>query len=212
MLFLTTNSYKLYISFKNYFESKPFISLVEIYKAFPNFDRRRLVEWQQKGYIEKIRQGFYRFTSKDIHETTLFLYANKIYAPSYISMETALAYYQIIPEGVFSFTNITTLNTTKFKSPIGTFTYKHVKPELYFGYHLVTINEITFSIAHPEKTVLDYLYFYHELHSISDFESLRWDKEVLKTLDFDKFNAYLQLFHSKTLTKRYQLLLDYLHA
>jgi predicted transcriptional regulator of viral defense system len=202
----------MYILFKNYFESKPIISLIEIYKAFPNFDRRRLVEWQKKGYIEKIRQGFYRFTSKEIQEITLNYYANKIYAPSYISMETALSYYQIIPEGVFSITNITTLNTSKFQTSVGTFTYKHVKPELFFGYRFVTINKINFSIANPEKAILDYLYFHNEIHLITDFESLRWDKEALKTLDFDKFSSYLQLFHSKRLTKRYQLLLDYLHA
>lgn len=210
MLFLTSNSYKVYIQFRHYFEAYPLISLVEIKKRFPDFDRRRLVEWQQKGYIEKIRQGFYRFKNQSINEKDLYLYANKIYEPSYISLESALAYYQLIPEAVFRITSISTRNTTQFKANCCAFTYKHVKPNLFFGFRLVPHNGFNLRIACLEKAILDYLYLHPELKTIADFEGLRWNKEVLKSLDFQQFSNYLQVFNSKQLSKRVQLLQIYI--
>jgi len=42
----------MYIEFKNKFAEFPLISLVEIQKAFPNLDKRRLFEWAKKGYLK----------------------------------------------------------------------------------------------------------------------------------------------------------------
>jgi hypothetical protein len=50
-----------------------------------------------------------------------------------------------------------------------------------------------------------------ELNSVDDFEALRWNKEVLKQLDFNLFSDYLQLFNSKRLGKRVQILNKYVN-
>lgn len=202
----------MYIEFRAKFESSPLISLVEIQKAFPKFDRRRLVEWQKKGYIDNIKRGFYRFKEKPINEGLLYFYGNKIYSPSYISLESAMAFYQIIPEAVFSITSISSLNTSQLESKIGTFTYKHVKPTLFFGYRMLERNNLTISFAFPEKAILDYLYLHPELESKTDFEVLRWNKEILKTLDYNRFSDYLLLFQNNKLNKRFQLFLKFIHA
>ena len=211
MLFLTSNSDKMYIEFKNHFSSWPLISLLEIEKAFPKLDKRRLFEWSQKGYIVNVKRGFYRFTDQPINQGLLYFAANKLYHPSYISLETALSFYHVIPEAVFSFTSISTLNTTQQTSSLGNFSYHHLKANLFFGYKLIEINGLNSSIANLEKTILDYLYFHSELKTFVDFQALRWDKERLKKMDFQKLQDYLALFESKALIKRYTLLINYLN-
>lgn len=202
----------MYIGFKNYFDKWPLISLVEIQKAFPKLDKRRLSEWSKKGYIENVKRGFYRFTDQPLNQGTIYFIANKIYTPSYISLESALAFYQIIPEAVFSVTSISTLNTTQLNSSVGNLTYNHLKENLFFGYELIERNGITIALASREKAILDYLYLHSNLTTIEDFEGLRWNKEVLKKVDFQRFSDYLQLFNSKIVSKRFQLLLNYIHA
>jgi predicted transcriptional regulator of viral defense system len=201
----------MFIEFKNQLDKWPLISLSEIYKAFPMLDKRRLSEWCQKGYIENVKRGFYRFTDQPINQGVTYFTANKIYSPSYISLETALAYYQVIPEAVFISSSISTLNTTKLSTSMGNFTYQHVKENLFFGYVLVSLNGLIVSLANLEKAILDYLYLYPELNSVDDFEALRWNKEVLKQLDFNLFSDYLQLFNSKRLGKRVQILNKYVN-
>lgn len=62
-----------------------------------------LTRWQKKGYLKKIRSGFYRLTNRPIKgEADLFFIANRIYTPSYISLQPALRWYNFIPEGVFT--------------------------------------------------------------------------------------------------------------
>src|SRR3989338_3736025 len=131
-------------------------SLQDIRKIEANFDLRRLSEWQDKGYIKMIRQGYYIFFDLVINEQVMFLIANKIYAQSYISLESALSYYGLIPEGVYAITSIYTRKTEKFKTMIAEFFYRKLKPELFFGYKLINIAEQQYKIAEIEKTILDY--------------------------------------------------------
>ena len=201
----------MYIEFKNQFDKRPLISLIEIQKAFPKLDKRRLTEWNKKGYIENVKRGFYRFTDQSLNQGSIYFIANKIYNPSYISLESALAIYNVIPEAVFSVTSISSLNTTKLNTCVGNLTYNHLKENLFFGYELIELNGLTTALASPEKAILDYLYLHSELKASADFEALRWNKEILKTLDFQRFSDYLQLFNSKRVSKRYQVLLNYMH-
>ena len=212
MLFLTTNSDIMYLQFKNKFVAFPIISLIEIYKAYPDFDRRRLVEWQQKGYIEHIKRGFYRFSDQEVNEGLTFFTANKIYAPSYVSLETAFWVYGLIPEAVFTNYSITTQNTTKFETVLGVLVYRHLKNNLFFGYRLIQKNGYTVAFASLEKSVLDYLYLNPHINSIDDFESLRWNKSVLMSMNLALLEDYLKLFNSKELTKRTIILKKYIDA
>lgn len=211
MLFLTTNSDKMYQQFKNKFNKYSVLPIEEIYKIFPAFDRRRLVEWQKKGYIENIKRGFYRFSDQPKSSDLCFFTANKIYAPSYISLESALAAYQIIPEAVFSFTSVSTLNTTDLNTNLGNFIYKHIKKELFFGYHLIRKNNITIAIANIEKAAMDFLYLNSNIKSIDDFEALRWNKSTLKQLDWTMIEDYEKVFKNNALNNRLKILKKYLN-
>ena len=111
--------------------------MTDIRKIEPAFHRPRLNEWQSKGYIKKLRRGYYMFSDAALDEKALFLIANRLYAPSYISFEMAFAHYGLIPESVYGITSATAQKTNNFKTPIGEFIYRHLKPSLMFGYRLI---------------------------------------------------------------------------
>ena len=187
-----------------YQQLKPFgvFSTLDIKKIYPRFDKRRLVEWQGKGYITKVKRAYYYFNDIEVNESFLYKIANKIYAPSYISMESALTYYGFIPEGVFITTSVTTMNTAKQETGLGRFTFQHLKPELFFAYQIVSMNDNRIKIAEPEKAILDYLYL-RKVPDIETLQGLRFNiPQIKEKLDFSKIEAYCSLFGSRVLNQR----------
>lgn len=198
-----------YIEFRNQFKNCPIIRLSDVKNFYPNFDDRRLYEWQQKSYLKKIANNFYIFPEKELNESELNFIANLLYEPSYLSLEYALNYYSLIPEAVFWRTNITSRITKKLLTPIGNFSYRKVKNNLLFGYKLVENKEITFKIAEPEKAILDFLYLRKDLATKDDFKELRVNKDIFnEVVNIQKLNKYLKIFDSKKLTKRVKILLN----
>lgn len=192
-----------FLDFKSHFAGFRVFSVQDIQKWDPAFDTRRLVEWQKKNYVKRIVNRWYMFGDTRLDENFLYLTANRIYSPSYVSFESALAFYRLIPEGVYTITSATTLKTHQFTTSQGTFSYRHLKPGLMFGYRLVETAGQHFKIAEPEKLFLDYLYLKPELQSINDFESLRINQAELRTLlNETRLLEYLALFENKALEKR----------
>jgi predicted transcriptional regulator of viral defense system len=191
-----------YIELINKLDSHIVFSIQDILIFDNDFDRRRLNEWQSKGYIKKIIKSFYIFTNKKIDEYVLFLSANKIYSPSYVSLETALSFYNIIPEIVPTVTSITTKKTNHFETHLGVFYYYSIKESFFTGYKLIQVNEIPLKIASLEKSIIDYFYFHPEINTIEVFNELRWDKElILKEINKISFKRLMNLF-SDSLKKR----------
>ncbi|MCC5935275.1 MAG: hypothetical protein JJU35_13595 [Balneolales bacterium] len=191
----------------------PVFPLVEIRKRVPNFDTRRLVEWQAKGYVIKIRNGWYAFADEPVNEQLSWYAANRIYPYSYISLETALSYYGFIPEGVFQVTSCSTLKTNRFNTPLGHFKYRHIKPSLFLGYRLLSFRNTVIKFAEPEKTLIDYLYLHPKLKHADDFVALRWNStEINATVDFNRLRTYETYINSAALSARLDLLRAYLNA
>ncbi len=200
-----------FITFNKQIEQFPIFSTQAISKIAPNFDSRRLNEWQAKGYINKIVNRWYMLTNKQIDENLLFYTANKIYKPSYISFQSAMAFYGLIPEGVFSITSSTTIKTNTLQSPIATFVYHHLKPSLFFGYKLISVNNIEIKIAEIEKCILDYLYINNQYISNEDFNALRLNKDLFnQQINKAKLRSYLSQYQSKALEKRIDNLLQFI--
>ena len=68
--------------------------------------------------------------------------ANRIYEPSCISRESALAYYLVIPEPVLGVTSVSSRKTRQFDSEWGRFSYRSIKPTLMYGYRVVVQERI----------------------------------------------------------------------
>jgi len=187
----------------------------DIRKLDPGFDRRRFSEWQKKEYIIKLRRGYYIFSdAQPNQEEELFAIASKLYGPSYVSLEMAFRYYNIIPEGVYSITSVATRKTAEFKTPVGNFTYHLIKPSLFFGYSLKSELGTTFKIAELEKAFLDYLYLKPHISKREDFEEMRFDPEMIaRNFNFETFTKYVALFRNGSVKRRAETLATFLrHA
>ncbi len=142
----------------------------------------------------------------------MFLIANRLYAPSYISFEIAFAYYDLIPESVYGITSATTNKTIVFKSRIGEFIYHKIKPNLMFGYCLKKYQNQNYKIAEIEKALLDYFYINPQLANEADFFELRFNvQEFLARANITKLNNYLKIFNNKRLSQRIKKFLNFIH-
>ena len=203
-----------FLDLKNHFRDSAVLSISDIRKIEPDFDVRRLVEWQKKGYVKKIIRNFYVFSDQETTEPSLFIIANTIYQPSYISFEMALAHYQLIPESVYGITSAATKKTTTLKTPLGNFIYRSLKPELFFGYVPIPFQNQRYLIAEPEKALLDYFYLNSTLLNDDDFAGLRINREeFLAKVNQEKLEKYLAVFDSLTLKKRVLRFMEFIrHA
>lgn len=200
-----------YLEFRQKLKDFIVFSLVDIKKIESRFHRRRLNEWQDKGYIKKLRRGYYIFSDIELNENTLFLVANKLYTPSYVSFEKALSHYNLIPEGVYTITSASSKKRTEFITPIGQFSYQQLKPQLMFGYHLEKRGRQSYKMADIEKAVLDYLYIFPNMIKEADLYEWRFNaEEFLRVADMNKFNRQMKVFNNKSLEKRIQAFFSFI--
>jgi predicted transcriptional regulator of viral defense system len=201
-------------AFESEVKDLPFFSLNVIRKFDPGFHRRQLVDWQQRGYIQSLAGGAYILVGREVDEGLLFMAANQIYQPSYVSLESALAYYQVIPESVLGVTSVSARKTKQIESSWGQFSYRSVKPEYMFGYQVIDPQpHQKFLVATLEKAVLDYLYLNTHIQNLNDFDALRWNRAALAPLiDNANFGQYLRIFDKKALRDRVKVLMRYFNA
>jgi len=173
------------------------------------FDKNNLGRWVKKGFLVKLRNGYYSFPEYLREPDFAFYLANRIYRPSYISLHTALSFYGLIPESVVQITSVSTLKTTTFQNQFGTFSYKTINPHLMFGYDYKPLPKgRTLLFAKPEKSLLDLLYLYPFYSTKDELEALRLDEDFLhNNLDTNLLKNYLSQFRNKALEKRTHLLI-----
>lgn len=197
-----------FVSFKNSLRDFPVFSMADIRAAHGGFDRRRLSEWQKKGYIKKIVKGYYLFSDVNINEGTLSAIANKIYKPSYISFETAMSHYRLIPESIYMITSASTRRTYLFETPVGRFSYRTIKPALFFGYSILPDG---IKMAFMEKSILDYFYINPSVRTEEDFSALRINREeILSRVNKERLIDYVHRFNQKRLLNRVKHFLSWL--
>jgi len=204
----------LFRDFASQINPLPAFNLNDIRKIDPDFHRPQLSDWLARGFIMPIAGGYYLLADSDINESIVLMLANRIYEPSYISRESALAFYQIIPESVLGVTSVSSRKTRKFDTEWGMFSYISIKPNLMFGYQVIEKDKnIKYKIANLEKAVLDYLYWNPDISSEEDLEGLRWNKDQLTRLEDNLlFWKYLKIFDSKILNHRVEIMMEYIHA
>ncbi len=202
-----------FLEFKNNLKKFPVFSRLDIEKTGLVIYPQRLTEWQKKDYLKKISRGFYAFADLEVNQEVLFFTADKIYGPSYISLETALSIYNLIPEAVYTTTSVTTRKTNQMKTGWGNFSYRHIKPSIFFGYKLGKYQNHYYKIAEIEKAVLDYLYLHPEMSCIADLKEWRFNGgEFLKKMDLEKWKSCLKRINSRTLNSRAKKFLSFINA
>lgn len=147
--------------------------------------QKLLERYTQKGVLVRLKGGLY---AQKINYPSGYLIANKLYEPSYISFETALAYYNLIPETVYSYTCATTKTTREFTAGHSHFVYHKIKRRAFTGYRLTSIAGVNALMAEKEKALADYLYFvFLRRKKIND-------RLKLKGINRKKLFFYLSLF------------------
>lgn len=115
-----------------------------------------LIRYTKRGLLIRLRRGLYAVAGR---LPTRWAIANRIYAPSYISLASALSYYGLVPESVYSVTSVTTKSTREFQVHDVGYVYRTIKRSAFGGYRALDMNGDTVLIAEREKALADYLYF-----------------------------------------------------
>jgi predicted transcriptional regulator of viral defense system len=197
-----------FLEFKDKMFDLACFNTYQVYAWQPDFDRNNLTRWTKKGYLIRLRQGYFAFSEYKSKPDFARYFANRIYRPSYISLHTALAFYGMIPEAVVQITSVTPLKTASFNNDFAEYSYKSVKENLMFGYDLKPMaGNRSIQFATPEKALLDLLYLYPFYDNEQELEELRLDEYFLHTdLNKDLLMDYCLKFQSKALDHRVKLL------
>lgn len=177
------------------------LTLKEFERLFntPSYKTKYLLEQETKrGLFLRLKKGLYALKTDLPAEEEI---ANRLYKPSYISFEYALAKYNILPEMVYQVTSATTKPTRTFTVEDKVFSYFTLKKEAYTGYRLETRGQSSFLIAEPEKALVDYLYFV-----VLGKKSLS-DRLNVTSLNKEKLIKYANLYSRKSLIKQIEQLL-----
>jgi len=152
--------------------------------------------WVKKGNLLRLKNGLYAF-AKDKEKIKGEEVAAFIYEPSYLSLESALAWYGFIPEMVYAYVSVTARINRRFTNDFGTFLYRHIKPELFWGYTETKTEYGHYLLAEPEKALLDYLYLnLSKIRNETDFANIRLNMDAIKEkIDAEKFLKYLSAFN-----------------
>ncbi|MBO5796456.1 MAG: hypothetical protein J6R28_07400, partial [Bacteroides sp.] len=139
------------------------------------------VTWLEKqGFIIRLKRGLYVVNPEYSRKTlSSELIANHLYAPSYISMSTALRYYGLVPEAVYVHQSMTVKHSRSFQTPIGGYDYKYISREAFsIGVRSIHKGDYAFLMASPEKALCD-------LIANSSKVNLRYMKDVETYLEQD---------------------------
>lgn len=192
-----------------YFTIAGFRQLLDGRKHPDESAREILSRWSQSGHILNPKRGVYmsrRFYELHRNDPDFSPAVSAILLPqSYISLEFALQRENILTEITYPVTAVTLKNTRLIENPLGTFTYRHIKPLLYTGFSQQRYHGILFHNASPAKALFDYLYLRPlprslRTRNLDIAEDLR-----LNLVDFDReardeFADYVTLSTSEKMT------------
>ena len=170
----------------------------------------QISRWQKAGNLIQLKRGVY-LLSEPFRKVTVYepYVASVLKRPSYISVEKALEYHNLIPESVSVYSSVTTKRSGKFSSRVGTFDYRHIKETLFWGYNSVTVNKQTGFVASPEKALLDFFYLNGVKISSQYLKELRLQN--LAVIDLDKLFEYGRRFEKPGILSVCKVIKEYVN-
>ena len=162
-----------------------------VYAGEPNPDalQAQLSRWVKAGRLIKLARGKYALAPPYRRvDLPLEHVANRLVYPSYVSMESALAWYDLIPEAVAVVTSVTTARPRVLENVLETFRYRHIRRGLFWGFESVILHGQQCVIASPEKAVLDLFYFRSGVATAEEIQEMRFQN--LDRLDEGRLLAF----------------------
>lgn len=167
-------------------------SLVWPFYDSPQQAQRQLSDWTRAGKLVQLRRGVYTFAAPYGDERPLsYVVANRMVQPSYVSLQSALSYYGMIPEHVAAVTSVTTGRPVKLVNDYGYFMYRCIKPSFFYGFRYWQIS-LTQSalIATPEKALLDLIYLTPDGDNPAYIQELRLQN--LEIIDVQRLQQFVE--------------------
>ncbi|MCB0308228.1 MAG: hypothetical protein KDD48_02560 [Bdellovibrionales bacterium] len=172
--------------------------------------RNKLSREVSKGNLMRLMRGVYVLAKKHqrfgVHP---FEVAQHLSFPSYISLESALSYYHLIPEGVQTTTSVTLTRSKTISTPVGIYSFSRLPLHLFReGFFQKNDGQHKFLIANPLKAILDYVYIKKkEYRTLQDLEGdLRLDlptlRSLLRTFGNKEIHGYIDIFKRNNRIKK----------
>ncbi len=161
-------------------------SMLNIFSDPPGHIQIQLSRWVRAGKLIQIRRGWYLIARPyRLEEIPLPVIANRVVHPSYLSLDWALQYYDLIPEHVPNPTSVTSGRGIDITVQDSLFIYRHVQPSFFCGYEQRKYRGYTVTIALPEKALLDKIYLFSQENPFSP----EWLAE-LRLQNLDQLNLH----------------------
>lgn len=172
--------------------------------------RTLLYRWMKAGQIIQLKKGVYmthRFFDLHRADANFSVMVSSILIPrSYLSLEYVLQQNAILTDITYPVSAITIKQTRVFENQLGTFTYRHIKEELYQGFTISEIFGIPSARATVAKALFDYLYLRPWNHKgrLADYnlaEDLRLNLDEFPKKGRAEFAAFVEISKSKKMDR-----------
>jgi hypothetical protein len=161
----------------------------------------KISELIKSGVLEQVKNGLYVPGPKSkMARPEPFLVANHLRGPSYVSLDSALSHWGMIPERVYEVTSLTTKASRTYKTPYGRFSFFHGPLPYYsFGIRSVSLtSRQRIMIASPEKALCDKIIqtsgvLLRSPRDVQEFlvEDLRMDEDLLMQLNIKEITSWI---------------------
>lgn len=161
----------------------------------------KITELVKQGILTSVKRGIYvPGPTLNIIKPESFLLANHLLGPSYISMESALSHWGLIPERVYEISSVTTQNSKIYKTSVGRFSYIHVPLPYYsFGIQQVELTKKQrVMMATPEKALCDKIIttpgiLLRSIKQVMELliDDLRIDEQMLHNLNTNEISTWI---------------------
>lgn len=174
-------------------------------KVNPDIVRLQLTRWTNSGRVYQLRRGLYAIAPPyQKVKPHPFLIANRMQRASYVSGQSALAFYGLIPDTVQATLSITAGRPERLETPLGVFEFRHIKPDLLRGYRMLALHgpktaEQNALVATPEKALLDLVYLQPGGDQPAYLRELRLQN--LERLDLDELRRQAEIFNTPKLCR-----------
>lgn len=171
----------------------------------PEYLRLQLSRWVKAGKILQLRRGVYAlaapYQKQNPHP---FLIANRLQSASYVSLQSALSFYGMIPDIVQSTISVTTGRSDRLQTPLGYFEFRHIHKEYFRGYRRVNVGGQQVFLAIPEKAILDLIYLQPGGETPEFIAELRFQN--LEQLDVQELRKQASFFDKPKIQKAVKII------
>ena len=162
----------------------------------------KVAQLERAGEIIRLRRNLFVVNPEETGlPLSSGLIANHLLAPSYVSMQTALRYYGLIPEAVYTTQSMTLKHSRSFDTPVGRFEYKNMSREAFsIGITSINMQSYAFLMATPEKALCDLIanspkVNLRYLKDVENYleEDIRMEIDDFRNMDISIFERYAQV-------------------